>query len=123
MKPEKTDIPPDLKQQLELFLDPGSQNPDAISVPPELKKRVMLHLIHLKHLRIILITTLLLAFSPLTALLFTDWNFLLQAGILHGILATSGLLFLLFAVLIGIYLVQNKSPYTKEWKNKLGFDE
>ncbi|EQA44416.1 hypothetical protein LEP1GSC050_3167 [Leptospira broomii serovar Hurstbridge str. 5399] len=123
MKPEKINIPPDLKERLDLFVDPPTLNADQASVPPELKKRVMLHLIHLKHIRVILITTLLLAFSPLTVLLFMDWNFLLETGILHGILATSGLLFLLFAILIGIYLVQNRSPYTKEWKNKLGFDE
>lgn len=122
MSTEKDKLPDELREQLDFFVKPpeGRVSDD---VPPMLKKKVMLHLIHLRHIRLILITILVLAFSPLSVLLFMDWNFLFQTGILHGILATSGFLFLLFTVLIGIYLVQNKSPYTKEWKNKLGFDE
>lgn len=122
MNTEKNEIPEDLKEKLDLFSEPP-QTSAGEEVPPLLKKKVMLHLIHLRHIRAILITILLLAFSPLTVILFTDWNFLYQSGILHAILATSGFLFLLFTVVIGIYLVQNRSPYTKEWKNKLGFDE
>ncbi|MGJ4787680.1 hypothetical protein EHQ52_06525 [Leptospira koniambonensis] len=122
MSTEKDKLPDELQEQLDFFVKPpeGGVNDD---VPPMLKKKVMLHLVHLRHIRLLLITILILAFSPLTVLLFVDWNFLFQTGILHAILATSGFLFLLFTVLIGIYLVQNKSPYTKEWKNKLGFDE
>ncbi|MFB5650173.1 hypothetical protein ACE5IS_05970 [Leptospira wolffii] len=122
MSTEKNNLPEDLKEKLDFFVEPP-QGQIQEKVPPLLKKKVMLHLIHLKHIRILLITILILAFSPLSVLLFTDWNFLFQSGLLHAILATSGFLFLLFTVLIGIYLVQNRSPYTKEWKNKLGFDE
>ncbi|PJZ67081.1 hypothetical protein EHQ27_13705 [Leptospira wolffii] len=122
MSTEKNNLPEDLKEKLDFFVEPP-QGQIQEKVPPLLKKKVMLHLVHLKHIRILLITVLILAFSPLSVLLFTDWNFLFQSGLLHAILATSGFLFLLFTVLIGIYLVQNRSPYTKEWKNKLGFDE
>ncbi|EPG64701.1 hypothetical protein [Leptospira wolffii] len=122
MSTEKNNLPEDLKEKLDFFVEPP-QGQIQEKVPPLLKKKVMLHLIHLKHIRILLIAILILAFSPLSVLLFTDWNFLFQSGLLHAILATSGFLFLLFTVLIGIYLVQNRSPYTKEWKNKLGFDE
>ncbi len=122
MSTEKNNIPEDLREQLDFFGEPPKEQVEG-TVPPMLKKKVMLHLIHLKHIRVILISILLLAFSPLSVILFADWNFLFQTGILHLILATSGFLFLLFAIVIGIYLVQNKSPYTKEWKNKLGFDE
>ncbi|TGL60886.1 hypothetical protein [Leptospira sarikeiensis] len=122
MSTEKDKLPEELREQLDFFVKPPEGKVNE-NVPPLLKKKVMLHLVHLKHIRTILITVLILAFSPLTAILFSDWNFLFQTGLLHAILATSGFLFLLFAVLIGIYLVQNRSPYTKEWKNKLGFDE
>ncbi|TGK02964.1 hypothetical protein EHQ53_05725 [Leptospira langatensis] len=122
MSTEKNNLPEELKEQLDFFTAPPEGKVQD-EVPPLLKKKVMLHLIHLRHIRVLLIVILLMAFSPLTVILFTDWNFLFQTGILHAILATSGFLFCLFTVLIGIYLVQNKSPYTKEWKNKLGFDE
>ncbi|PJZ69936.1 hypothetical protein CH373_13185 [Leptospira perolatii] len=122
MKPEKIEIPADLKEQLAYFDSPPKEKA-SLPVPPLMKKRVMLKIIPIRHIRAILLTILILSFSPLTIILFTDWNFLLHTGILHVILATSGMLFLLFAVLIGIYLVQYKNPYTKEWKNKLGFDE
>ncbi|XDD50421.1 hypothetical protein AB3N59_00985 [Leptospira sp. WS92.C1] len=116
-------VPADLEERLHFFEgEPLNQSEDT-PVPPDLKRRVMLHIIPVRHMRIILSGLFLLGFSPLTVLFFLDTEFLIQTGLLPLILITSSILFCVFAILAGIYLVYYRNPYTKEWKNKLGFFE
>ncbi|MBM9577516.1 hypothetical protein JWG45_10160 [Leptospira sp. 201903070] len=118
-------VPADLEERLHFFEDePGNGNAsENTAVPPDLKRRVMLHIIPVRHIKIILFGLFLLGFSPLSVLFFIDKEFLIETGLLPLILVTSSILFCVFAILAGIYLVHYRNPYTKEWKNKLGFFE
>ncbi|EMY76759.1 hypothetical protein LEP1GSC060_3235 [Leptospira weilii serovar Ranarum str. ICFT] len=116
-------VPAELEEKLHFF-EEGPQNPEENTpVPPDLKRRVMLHIVPVRHIKIILFGLFFLGFSPLSVLFFLDLGFLIQTGLLSFILITSSILFCVFAILAGIYLVHYRNPYTKEWKNKLGFFE
>ncbi|RHX91970.1 hypothetical protein [Leptospira stimsonii] len=116
-------VPPDLEERLHFFEEQPGNSSENMTVPPDLKKRVMLHIIPVRNIKIILSGLFLLGFSPLTVLFFIDIGFLIETGLLPLILVTSSILFCVFAILAGIYLVHYRNPYTKEWKNKLGFFE
>ncbi|MBM9499863.1 hypothetical protein JWG44_06310 [Leptospira sp. 201903071] len=116
-------VPPDLEERLHFFEGEPANTSENTIVPPDLKRRVMLHIIPVRHIKIILSGLFLLGFSPLTVLFFIDKEFLIETGLLPLILVTSSILFCVFAILAGIYLVHYRNPYTKEWKNKLGFFE
>ncbi|AOP32609.1 hypothetical protein A0128_01195 [Leptospira tipperaryensis] len=116
-------VPADLEERLHFFEEQPVNSSENTAVPPDLKRRVMLHIIPVRHIKIILTGLFLLGFSPLTVLFFIDMEFLIETGLLPLILVTSSILFCVFAILAGIYLVHYRNPYTKEWKNKLGFFE
>ncbi|PJZ59805.1 hypothetical protein [Leptospira adleri] len=116
-------VPADLEEKLHFFEEQPVSSAETTVVPPDLKRRVMLHIIPVRHIKIILSGLFLLGFSPLTVLFFIDIGFLIETGLLPLILVTSSILFCVFAILAGIYLVHYRNPYTKEWKNKLGFFE
>lgn len=116
-------VPADLEERLHFFEEQPVNSNETTVVPPDLKRRVMLHIIPVRHIKIILSGLFLLGFSPLTVLFFIDIGFLIETGLLPLILVTSSILFCVFAILAGIYLVHYRNPYTKEWKNKLGFFE
>lgn len=121
--PLQDSVPPDLEERLHFFEEQPWNSSENMTVPPGLKKRVMLHIIPVRNIKIILSALFLLGFSPLTVLFFIDIGFLIETGLLPLILVTSSILFCVFAILAGIYLVHYRNPYTKEWKNKLGFFE
>lgn len=116
-------VPAELEEKLHFFEEETSNLRENTPVPPDLKRRVMLHIVPVRHIKIILSGLFLLGFSPLSVLFFLDLDFLIETGILPFILVTSSILFCVFAILAGIYLVHYRNPYTKEWKNKLGFFE
>ncbi|TGK28181.1 hypothetical protein EHQ12_12870 [Leptospira gomenensis] len=113
----------ELEEKLHFFEGEPTDIPTNAQVPPHLKRKVMFHIIPVRHFKIILSGLFLLGFSPLSVLFFLDLDFLIQTGLLAPILVTSSVLFCVFAILAGIYLVHYRNPYTKEWKNKLGFFE
>ncbi|WP_078130014.1 hypothetical protein [Leptospira alexanderi] len=117
-------VPTELEEKLHFF-EEGPLNPpeNTTTVPPDLKRRVMLHIVPVRHIKIILSGLFFLGFSPLSVLFFLDFRFLVETNLLPFILVTSSILFCVFSILTGIYLVHYRNPYTKEWKNKLGFFE
>ncbi|TGL78360.1 hypothetical protein [Leptospira yasudae] len=120
---EPDSLPPELEEKLHFFEEETLNARENTPVPPDLKRRVMLHIVPVRHIKIILSGLFLLGFSPLSVLFFLDFGFLIETGLLAFILVTSSILFCVFAILAGIYLVHYRNPYTKEWKNKLGFFE
>ncbi|EMJ91158.1 hypothetical protein [Leptospira alstonii] len=116
-------VPAELEKKLHFFEEGPQNSQESTPVPPDLKRRVMLHIVPVRHIKIILFGLFFLGFSPLSVLFFLDLGLLIETGLLPFILATSSILFCVFAILAGIYLVHYRNPYTKEWKNKLGFFE
>ncbi|EKQ92191.1 hypothetical protein LEP1GSC101_3055 [Leptospira borgpetersenii str. UI 09149] len=117
-------VPTELEEKLHFFEEePLNPSENTTKVPPDLKRRVMLHIVPIRHIKIILSGLFFLGFSPLSVLFFLDFGFLIETNLLPFILVTSSILFCVFSILAGIYLVHYRNPYTKEWKNKLGFFE
>ncbi|MBE8363183.1 hypothetical protein [Leptospira borgpetersenii] len=117
-------VPTELEKKLHFFEEEPLNPPEnTTKVPPDLKRRVMLHIVPIRHIKIILSGLFFLGFSPLSVLFFLDFGFLVETNLLPFILVTSSILFCVFSILAGIYLVHYRNPYTKEWKNKLGFFE
>ncbi|ASV13049.1 MULTISPECIES: hypothetical protein [Leptospira] len=116
-------VPAELEEKLHFFEEEPPNPTENMSVPPDLKRRVMVHIIPVRHIKIILFGLFFLGFSPLSVLFFLDLEFLVKTNLLPFILVTSSILFCVFSILAGIYLVYYRNPYTKEWKNKLGFFE
>ncbi|EMN13705.1 hypothetical protein [Leptospira borgpetersenii] len=117
-------VPTELEEKLHFFEEePLNPSENTTKVPPDLKRRVMLHIVPIRHIKIILSGLFFLEFSPLSVLFFLDFGFLVETNLLLFILVTSSILFCVFSILAGIYLVHYRNPYTKEWKNKLGFFE